>query len=168
MIRKDAWPFNRTSSGVRLCWVSKNLKDLKDQVGRRPPLFHRGELSPPRILTRQKDLYFIAEQPPPTPRCAHPERCAALRIVLVNVPRVSHSCQHFLDGFEPHLLYLEQILRGYLEQEIHLEHPCGHHRPAEIAYVIIHIVARPHVHSGTHGTVGYHHSRANESSTKSH
>ena len=32
MIRKEAWPFYRTSSGVRLCWVSKNLKDLKNGV----------------------------------------------------------------------------------------------------------------------------------------
>ena len=29
VIREEAWPFYRTSSGVRLCWVSKNLKDLK-------------------------------------------------------------------------------------------------------------------------------------------
>ena len=31
-IRKEAWPFYRTSSGVRLCWVSKNLKDLKKDL----------------------------------------------------------------------------------------------------------------------------------------
>ena len=30
MIRHEAWPFYRTSSGVRLCWSSKNLKDLKE------------------------------------------------------------------------------------------------------------------------------------------
>ena len=29
MNRKEAWPSYRISSGVRLCWVSKNLKDLK-------------------------------------------------------------------------------------------------------------------------------------------
>jgi len=29
VIRKEAWPFYRTSYGVRLCWVSKNLKDLQ-------------------------------------------------------------------------------------------------------------------------------------------
>ena len=31
MIRKEAWPFYRTSSGVRLCWVSKNLTDLNER-----------------------------------------------------------------------------------------------------------------------------------------
>ena len=30
VIRKEAWPFYRTSSGSRLSWVSKNLKDLTD------------------------------------------------------------------------------------------------------------------------------------------
>ena len=34
VIRKEAWPFYRTSSGVRLCWSSKNLKDLKDEIVR--------------------------------------------------------------------------------------------------------------------------------------
>ena len=33
-----------------------------------------------------------------------PEGCAALRIVLVNVPRVSRSCEHFPDGFDLQLL----------------------------------------------------------------
>ena len=32
VIRNEAWPFYRTSSGVRLCWVSKNLKDLKNAL----------------------------------------------------------------------------------------------------------------------------------------
>ena len=31
-------------------------------------------------------------------------RCAAIRIVLVTVPRASRSCEHFLDGFDLHLL----------------------------------------------------------------
>ena len=31
---------------------------------------------------------------------AHPEGCAALRIVLVTAPRVSRSCEHFPDGFD--------------------------------------------------------------------
>ena len=42
-----------------------------------------------------RDWYFIAERPAPAPHLAHPEGCAALRIVLVTVPRVSHSCEHF-------------------------------------------------------------------------
>jgi len=33
--RKEAWPFYRTSSGVRLCRVSKHLKDLKDLKDRK-------------------------------------------------------------------------------------------------------------------------------------
>ena len=35
MIRKEAWSFYRTGSGVRLCWELENLKDLA--VPRRPP-----------------------------------------------------------------------------------------------------------------------------------
>jgi len=46
----------------------------------------------------------IAEQPAPAPHLAHPEGCAALRIVLVTVPRVSRSCEHCPDGFDLHLL----------------------------------------------------------------
>ena len=34
---------------------------------------------------RERDWYFIAEQPAPAPHLAHPEGCAALRIVLVTV-----------------------------------------------------------------------------------
>ena len=52
----------------------------------------------------QRDLYFIAEQVALAPHLAHPEGCAALRIVLVAVPRVSRSCQHFPDSFDVHLL----------------------------------------------------------------
>ena len=51
-----------------------------------------------------RDWYRIAEQPAPAPHLAHPEGCAALRIVLVTVPRVSRACEHFPDGFDLHLL----------------------------------------------------------------
>jgi hypothetical protein len=47
----------------------------------------------------QRDRYCIAEQPAPAPHLVHLEGCAALRIVLVTVPRVSRSCEHFSDGF---------------------------------------------------------------------
>ena len=50
------------------------------------------------------DWYFIAEEPTPAPHLAPPEGCAALRIVLVTVARVSRSCEHFPDGFDLHLL----------------------------------------------------------------
>jgi len=53
-----------------------------------------------------RDWYFIAEQPAPAPHLAHLEACAALRIVLVTVPHVSRSCEHFPDGFDPHLLQI--------------------------------------------------------------
>ena len=53
-----------------------------------------------------RDWYLIADQPAPAPHLAHPEGCAALRIVLVTVPRVSRSCEHFPDGFDLHLLHL--------------------------------------------------------------
>ena len=38
----------------------------------------------------------------------HPEGCAAPRIVLVTVPRVSRSCEHVPDGFDLHLLPREE------------------------------------------------------------
>ena len=39
------------------------------------------------------------------PHLAHLEGCAAPRIVLITVPRVSRSCEHFPDGFDLHLLH---------------------------------------------------------------
>ena len=57
-----------------------------------------------RVRRSLRDRYFIAEQPAPAPHLAHPEGCAALRIVLVTVPRVSRSCEHSPDGFDLHLL----------------------------------------------------------------
>ena len=48
-----------------------------------------------------RDWYFIAEQPAPAPHFAHSGGCAALRIVLGTVPRVSRSRQHFPNGYEP-------------------------------------------------------------------
>ena len=42
----------------------------------------------------QRDWHFIAEQSAPAPHLAHPEGCAALRIVLVAWPRVSRSSEH--------------------------------------------------------------------------
>ena len=48
--------------------------------------------------------YFIAEQSAPAPHLAHPEGCAALRMVLATVPRVSRSCERFSDGFDLHPL----------------------------------------------------------------
>ena len=45
--------------------------------------------------------YSVAEQPAPTPHLAHPKGCAALRIVLVTVPRISRSCEHFPDPPSP-------------------------------------------------------------------
>ena len=52
-----------------------------------------------------RDWYVIAEQPAPAPHLAHSEECAALRIVLVTVPRVSRSCENFPDGIDLHLLH---------------------------------------------------------------
>ena len=40
---------------------------------------------------RVRDRYVIAEQPAPAPHLAHPEGCAALRIVLVTVPRAGDA-----------------------------------------------------------------------------
>ena len=52
----------------------------------------------------QRHWYFIAEEPAPAQHLPHPEGCAALLIVLVTVPRISRSCEHFPDGLELHLL----------------------------------------------------------------
>ena len=45
-------------------------------------------------LKHQSNHFFCAEQPAPAPHLAPPEGCAAQRIVLPTVPRVSPSCQH--------------------------------------------------------------------------
>jgi len=60
---------------------------------------------------KRRDWYFIAEQPAPAPHLAHPEGCAALRIVLVTVPRVCRSCEPFPDGFDLHLLHNDQEIQ---------------------------------------------------------
>ena len=52
-----------------------------------------------------RDWYFIAEPPAPATHLAHPEGCAALRIVLLTVPRVSCSCENFPDELDLHLLH---------------------------------------------------------------
>ena len=49
---------------------------------------------------KQRDWYFIAERTAPAPHLAHPEGCAAQRIVLVSVPRINRSCAHIPDGFD--------------------------------------------------------------------
>ena len=64
----------------------------------------------------KRDWYFIAEQPAPAPHRARPEGCAALHIVLVTVPRVSRSCEHFPDRFDLHLPWLTfQLFLGSVE-----------------------------------------------------
>ena len=68
----------------------------------------------------ERDWYFIAEQPAPAPHLAQPEGCAALRIVLVTVPRASRSCEHFPDGFDLHLLQADgdkDVLIGSSQRE---------------------------------------------------
>ena len=56
------------------------------------------------LSSLQRDWYLIAEQPASAPRFAHPEGCAALRIVLGTVPRVGRSGEHLPDGFDRHLV----------------------------------------------------------------
>ena len=68
------------------------------------PLFTRPSRS---IQCSSRDklvFHFMAEQPAPAPHFAHPEGYAALRIVLVTVPRVSRTCEHFPDRFDLRLL----------------------------------------------------------------
>ena len=59
-----------------------------------------------------RDWYSFSERPAPAPHLAHPEGCAALRIVLVTVPRVSRACEHFPDGFDHHLYGLLSRIAG--------------------------------------------------------
>ena len=56
------------------------------------------------LLSNERNLCFIAEQPAPATHLAYPEGCAALRIVLVTVPRASRSSEHIPDEFDLHLL----------------------------------------------------------------
>ena len=48
---------------------------------------------------------------------------AALRIVLVTVPRVSRSCEHFPDGFDLHLLHFPDGFDLHLLPRQHLLRP---------------------------------------------
>ena len=48
------------------------------------------------ILFGRENGILFAEQPAPAPHLAHPEGCAALRIVLVTVPHDSRSCPQSL------------------------------------------------------------------------
>ena len=54
-----------------------------------------------------RDWYVIAGQAAPAPHFAHLEACAALRTVLVTVPRASRSSEHFPVGFDLHLLLMD-------------------------------------------------------------
>ena len=59
-----------------------------------------------RTSSRQR----LVMQPAPAPRLAPSEGYAALRIVLVTVPRVSRSCEHSPDGFDLHLYAIPATL----------------------------------------------------------
>ena len=92
------------------CECHKEDINDDDESGRRKqargnkPGFVIGKLNGSvEVLSSHIDWYFIAEQPAPAPHLAHPEGCDALRNVLVTVPRVSRSCEHFPDGFDLHL-----------------------------------------------------------------
>ena len=61
----------------------------------------------------QKYWYVIAQQPAPAPHLARLEGCAALRMMLVTVLRVSRSCEHFPDGLDLHLV--RHTLRIYVK-----------------------------------------------------
>jgi hypothetical protein len=54
-----------------------------------------------RALLGTAERCFISEQPAPAPHLAHLEGCAALRIVLVTVPRASLSREHLPRGTAP-------------------------------------------------------------------
>ena len=58
---------------------------------------------------------------------AHPEECAALRIVLLTVPRLSRSCEKKSDGFDLHLQ--RSIPKPYI---MHHASYTIHHTPCAI------------------------------------
>ena len=81
------------------------------------------------VVSMKRARYSIAEEPAPALHCAHPQECAALRIVLVTVPRDRRSCEHFPDGSDLHFLvsgkvYLfldqEKVIGGENNQENHV------------------------------------------------
>ena len=53
----------------------------------------------------EERLVFYCRNPASAPHLAHPEGCAAVRIVLVTVPRVSHTREHFPVRFDLRLLH---------------------------------------------------------------
>ena len=53
----------------------------------------------------------------PAPYLAHPEGYAALRIVLVTVPRVSRFCDRFPDGFDLHPLQPDSLIAAGFEPQ---------------------------------------------------
>jgi len=55
---------------------------------------------------------LITEQSAPAPHIAHPEGCVSLRILLVPVPRVRSSREHFPDGFDLHLQQAPGVVCG--------------------------------------------------------
>jgi len=85
----DQVPLSHTHSLARSLARSLSLS-----LSRSLSLARSLSLSLTRSCPVQRDWYCIADQPAPAPHLAHPERCAALRIVLVTVPRVSRSCEH--------------------------------------------------------------------------
>ena len=79
-----------------------------------------------QVQVSARDWYFIAEQPALAPHLAHPEGCAVPRIVLVTVPRVSRSCEHFSDGFDLHTLLVSATGRRWSSN---LSGKCSYERP---------------------------------------
>ena len=71
----------------------------------------------------QRDWYFIDEQPAPALHLAYPEVCAVLRIVLVALPHLSRSCEHFPNGFDLHLI-LPAPLVLFLSSKKCFSHRC--------------------------------------------
>ena len=76
---------------------------------------------------RERDWYVIAQKPAPAPHLAHPEGCAALRIVPVTMPRASRSGEHFPDGFDLHLLHSKR-------DGIHTHTSMTTHRPPAVLF----------------------------------
>jgi len=109
----------RSMCGADAGCLAINYQSLYSRISKRGVLRRQNaranKASTSRPVQGSRDRYFIAEKPAPAPHLAYPEGRSALRIVLVTVPRVNRSCEHFPDGLDLHLLL--QGLTAYMGQQ---------------------------------------------------
>ena len=78
MIRKETRPFYRTSSGVRLCWSSKHLKDLsKPKDPKKVGLHGRAKSDPKAKMIFLQSFLSKGVSPPTSPHIPQTSPCEA-------------------------------------------------------------------------------------------